>query len=162
MRRSYFALMAMGLLVVLTSCSGSQRMEQPPHFGVGTAIITPRDEAGGRFDGARLSSGFGILYLNGFTSGQTTQTACEGYVTEEPEHLIEVSYAMRFKLELHSEEDLVLAVLDPDGTWICGDEPSAINANVALTREFEPGTYEIWVGERRENTSTAYRLIFSE
>lgn len=131
-------------------------------FGSQLAVISPHDEPGGRFDGARLSPGFGVLFINGYTPTEASLVQCEGYFGDGPDHILEVSNAMSFKVVIHSEDDLLLAVRGPDNNTICGEPPSEINQNTSLTRDYQPGLYEIWIGSPREYTSNAYRLVISE
>jgi hypothetical protein len=131
-------------------------------FGGQLAVISPHDEPGGRFDGARLSPGFGVLFINGYTPEGASRVQCEGYFGDGPDHLLEVSYAMSFKVVIHSADDLLLAVRGPGDNTVCGEPPSDLNENTSLTRNFEPGVYEIWIGSPRQHTSNAYRLVISE
>ena len=138
-------------------------METRQDFQEQSAVVSPHDEEGGRFDGASVSPGFGILYLHGYTSEVAGRLACGGYFGEEPEHVLEVNYAMQVKLVLHTDDEgLVMGVKGPDGVLSCWDEGSLSNANVSLTREFAPGRHEVWVGSARRDTSSAYRLVLSE
>ena len=158
------------LLAVGVSClmgwigciGGRAYLGHNPTFGQQIAIVSPHDEAGGRFDGARVSPGFGILYRNGYTDEAATNENCGGFFGREAEHIIEVDYAMSLKLVAQSESAVVLGVVDPDGSLTCWDEDSISNANVSLERAYMPGQYEVWVGSTERHTSVAYRLVLSE
>jgi len=136
--------------------------ESNRQFGTQLAFISPHDEPGGRFDGARLSPGVGILYLNGYTGEVTHHEACGGFLAEEPEHVLEVGYAMSLKLVAQSEHEIVLALKGEDGELICWDAESGSNENVSLATQLQPGVYQVWVGSTRAATSSAYRLVLSE
>ena len=138
-------------------------MEPRPSFEEQSAAVSPHDEEGGRFDGASVSPGFGILYLHGYTTEAAGHLVCGGYFGEEPEHVLELGYAMQVKLVLHTDDEgLVMGVKGPDGALSCWDEDSRSNANVSLTRDFSPGRHEVWVGSARRDSSSAYRLVLSE
>lgn len=137
-------------------------LEREPTFDDQLAVMSPHDEGGGRFDGARISPGFGVLYLNGYTATEPEDPRCGGYFGEEPEHVLEVDSSMTIKLVVHSDDDLALAVRSPDGEWRCWDDESRSNANVSLEAAYLPGSYEVWVGPRRAQTHASYRLVISE
>ncbi len=152
-------------LLLVTAASGCRTasFEATRPFEDQLAIVSPQDEPEGRFHGARLSPGFGILYINGYTDERVTNEACGGYLGDRPEHVIELDYPMSLKLVLQSgaSDELVLAVSGPDGAMTCW-EPSAANQNVSLTTQYGPGSYSVWVGPRVPMTSSAYRLVLSE
>lgn len=150
------------LLIACAACGGSMRFESNRHFGTQLAFVSPHDEPGGRFDGARLSPGVGILYLNGYTREVSQNEACGGFLADEPEHILEVGYAMSLKLVAESEHEIVMALKGEAGDLICWDADSQSNANVSLTTDLQPGTYNVWVGSTRAATSSAYRLVLSE
>jgi hypothetical protein len=147
---------------LLSGCLSTSTFQRPPTFGEQGAVVSPHDEPGGRFDGARVSPGFGVLYLHGYTNEAVDQPACGGYFAEEPEHVLEVTHHVHLKLVINAEPGLVMGVKGPDGTLQCADEPGPMNANVALTADFDPGRYEVWVGEHQRHTSAGYRLVLSE
>lgn len=149
-------------LATVGACIGGTHIQPRPELGSQIAITSPHDEDGGRFDGARLSPGFGILYRNGFTSENVAEPGCGGYFADEPEHVLEIGYAMRLKIVVQSTAPLVMRVRSPDGVQHCWDADSASNENVALTLQFSPGHYLVWVGSEQQQTSTAYRLVLSE
>jgi hypothetical protein len=146
----------------LTGCLSGTYIQSRPHFGEPTAVSSPRDEPGSRFDGARLSPGFGILYRNGFTSEIVTQAECGGFLGDTPEHVLELGYAMQLKLTVHADNDVVMKVVAPNGDTTCGRPPSTANENVWFADYLAPGRYEIFVGSTRPHTSSVYRLVMSE
>lgn len=148
--------------MIASSCFSQVTLVHDPEFGEQIAVISPHDETGGRFNGAHISPGFGVLYLNGYTSETGEPLDCGGFTSDEPEHIVEFDYPMTMKLVLQTEDNLVLGVTAPDGELTCGDPRSTTNANVSLTHAFESGTYSIWVGSQVEGTSSAYRLVLSE
>ena len=152
------------LLALLTNgCTlGVTHYEPPPRFRPQLAVPSPHDEPGGYFDGASLSPGFGVLYMNGYTREGALDGACGGFFGEEPEHLLEIGYSMRVKLVVQSTEALVLGVRSADGTLSCWDDESLSNQNVSLSQHFDPGVYGVWVGSTEQATSSAYRLVLSE
>jgi hypothetical protein len=132
-------------------------------FGGQLAVVTPEEAMGGRFDGAGLSPGFGVLYLSGYTATSPRREGCGGYFGEEPEHVLEVRSEMPVKLViLESDGAVVLGVSGPDGSLSCWEEDSLSNANVALSQRYAPGRYEVWVGPRNPQTLATYRLALSE
>jgi hypothetical protein len=148
--------------IALTGCLSGTYIEPRPQFGEPTAVSSPLDEEGARFNGARLSPGFGILYRNGYTSELATSAECGGFLGETPEHVLELGYAMQLKLSVHSEQDVAMKMVAPSGDEICGRRPSGINDNVWLSEYLSPGRYELWVGSTRPHTSATYRLVLSE
>ena len=149
------------LMGLLGACSsGIYRTSRP--FERQLAVNSPHDEPGGRFDGASVSPGVGVLYLNGYTDELSADEACGGYFGEAAEHILEVRFSMNLKLVVQSSDDLVLAVTNPDGTLTCWDATSSSNENVSLDQHFEPGRYDIFVGPTRLQTTSAYRLVLSE
>jgi hypothetical protein len=156
-------LLTVVLLAVVGSCIGaSSYRAQGAGFGEQTSILSPHDEMGGRFDGARVSTGFGVLYRNGYTDELAEREGCGGFLGQEPEHVIELEQAMNLKIVVQASSDMVLAVVDPDGQVTCWDENSISNDNVSLERQFSPGRYEVWVGSQQRHTAHAYRLVLSE
>ena len=148
--------------MISSSCFSQLTIQHDPEFGEQIAVISPHDEAGGRFNGAHISPGFGILYLNGYTSENGEPSDCDGFFADEPEHIVEFDYPMTMKLVVQTEDNLVLGISAPDGELTCGDPMSTTNANVSLTHAFGTGMYSIWVGSQAEGTSSAYRLVLSE
>jgi hypothetical protein len=115
-----------------------------------------------RFDDVQITSGFGILYLDGFTSDLSEHTACGASIGEYPDHLFQVNETIEFKLVLQTSFDLVIAIENEDGEMICGETTSAVNENITVTHTFEPGQYRLFVGRRDQSDSYLYRLILSE
>ena len=164
MKTSVFFCLALSLVVLLVAACGASAVSYvpPPRFSPQLAVASPHDEPGGYFDGASLSPGFGVLYLNGYTQEGAQNDGCGGFFGDEPEHLLEVGYAMNLKLVVQSLEGLVLGVQSPDGVLNCWDEDSSSNLNVSLEQHYQPGVYRVWVGSTEQATSHAYRLVLSE
>ena len=153
---------AVGLLMGLFVACGGSHYESSRPFEQQLAVISPHDEPGGRFDGAQVSPGFGILYINGYTSETASAEGCGGFFGEEPEHVLEVDFTMDLKLVIQSSDDLVLSVVGPDGSMTCWDQASLSNANVSLAQRYEQGRYDVFVGPTEWHTTSAYRLVLSE
>ncbi|MBN1947080.1 MAG: hypothetical protein JW797_15500 [Bradymonadales bacterium] len=146
----------------LSGCIGGHHVARSNTFSEQLAIVSPHDESGGRFDGVRLSPGFGVLYRHGYSDETADWEACGGFFGSEPEHILEVSQSMAFKLVVQSDFDLVLGVIDPEGELTCWDDASISNANVSLSHRYEPGRYEVRVGSSLQQTTHSYRLVLSE
>ena len=158
-----FFLLSLLVAFLAAGCSlGAISYKPPPGFSPQLAVASPHDEPGGQFDGASLSPGFGVLYINGYTQEGAQNDGCGGFFGDEPEHLLEVGFAMSLKLVVQSSEELVLGVQSPDGTLACWDEESLSNLNVSLEQHYQPGLYQVWVGSSEQATSHAYRLVLSE
>lgn len=152
-----------GLLAAHLGCTpGAVRYERPDRFGSQVAVVSERDEPAGRFDGARLSPGFGMLYINGFTGEATDEPACGGFFSAEPQHILEIGYAMHIKMVLQAADAVALAVRSENGQLTCWDDDSLVNENVSLSYDYSPGRYEVLVGSVTNESTVAYRLVLSE
>lgn len=130
-------------------------------------------QAGGAAAGG---SNFGTVQLNaGFvpdphtasgTSGgnidaTTWQAGCNGFVTQQPDHLFVAATAFaNLRVMAHSQGDVTLIVQKPDGTYLCNDD--AENTDPIVEGAFPAGTYKVWIGSYQAGTNSPYTLGFSE
>jgi hypothetical protein len=126
--------------------------------------------------GAAGGSNFGTVQLNaGFipdphtasgTSGgnidaSTWQAGCNGFVTQQPDHLFVAATAFaNLRVLAHSQGDITLVVQKPDGTYICNDDTEGTDPVVAGA--FPAGTYKIWIGSYQAGTNSPYTVGFTE
>jgi len=93
-----------------------------------------------------------------------TAGACWGFATAEPTLRLNYTAGSTFPLYVYavSDQDIVLAINNPDGTWFCDDD-SAGNLDPLLTFEAPvTGQYDIWVGTYGAGNTANATLYISE
>lgn len=107
------------------------------------------------------------LIIEGVTSGsvtaleiaQTENTAtgyCDGFTNRQPNHVFILDkYFSSLRLEVESIADTTIIVRGAAGIW-CNDDLSS--ANPVIEGAWQPGKYQIWVGNYQKASSNSYRL----
>ncbi|MEM1413903.1 MAG: hypothetical protein AAGH15_03340 [Myxococcota bacterium] len=98
----------------------------------------------------------------GTVEAKTLNGACLGWVSERPDHLLELSTDFpTFRLMVNAGTvDTTLVVQRPDGSYLCNDDGEGINPIV--TGSFNPGTHKVWVGSYERGQNAEYVLGLSE
>lgn len=90
---------------------------------------------------------------------QTENTAtgfCDGYVRSQPNHVLKLeSFFESLRLEVESPADTTILIKGPGGVW-CNDDASS--ANPMIEGQWQPGTYQVWIGSYQADKSDGYRI----
>ena len=116
----------------------------------------------GTFGGLRMAADTGLARLTGQAAGTRAAAEllalCSGFISETPDHVIELSEPTELQLRVRSEGDTVLAVQGPRRVW-CADDDEGLDP--VIREPFEPGTYSVYVGVYAEDAELPYRLTVS-
>jgi len=86
----------------------------------------------------------------------TTTGYCDGYVSPQPNHLLELeSFFNSLRLEVESSVDTTVLVKGNGGVW-CNDDSGS--ANPIIEGQWQKGLYKVWVGSYQPDTSNSYQL----
>ncbi|MEB3828674.1 hypothetical protein [Phormidium sp. CCY1219] len=129
------------------------------------------------YEGLTLSPGFSpqSAEVTGYTGGSTSLPAvvsardrnnqpCLGFGDPTPDHIMELTSDFdRLTVSVDSGEDTTLAILGPNrGMVRCGDDTSSGRDASISDRNWEAGTYRIWVGSLEAGERYKYTLMVSE
>ncbi|AMW28663.1 MULTISPECIES: hypothetical protein [Oscillatoriales] len=85
---------------------------------------------------------------------ETPTGPCIGYVDQKPDHtLVLTEFFNHLSLTVQSNEDTVIVVRGPGGSW-CNDD--LIGMNPGIIGQWLSGRYEIWVGSYEPNSYHPY------
>ncbi len=91
---------------------------------------------------------------------ETETGPCLGFVSERPDHKIKLeSFFDYLNVEVLSEQDTVMLVKGPGGTW-CSDNRTADGSSIA--GQWLPGRYEVWIGTIEPDQYVPYSLKLTE
>lgn len=99
----------------------------------------------------------GTIKAKEITQIENTATGyCDGYVRPQPNHVLKLeSFFESLRLEVESSADTTILVKGPGGVW-CNDD--AGSANPMIEGQWQPGTYQVWIGSYRANSNNRYRI----
>lgn len=134
--------------------------------GTGTLDLLGRR---GNFRGVKLRTGFprDPRTLRGQSGGRFNATqilgnTCRGWVAQRPDHIVTLQSGFAFfRFFVRSSADTTLAILTPDGRWLCNDDTNGTNPIVDV-QNANPGNYRVWVGSYRQGEIAPYTIGFSE
>ena len=134
------------MLAVISSVAALAQA-QPRVMSAGTsADVTVRGTASGDMPASDIMQG------------------CQGYVPDQPDFRFNHTQApLRQFLRMYtqSDEDLVLVIRRPDGSYLCDDD-SGPGLNPAIDdNDPQRGTYDVWVGVFRPETIADYTLTLT-
>ncbi|MBN1946368.1 MAG: hypothetical protein JW797_11880 [Bradymonadales bacterium] len=143
---------------------GSTGTVAPPPTGLNTMSMTPY------YGTVNLSAGFmpDPQTLSGNSGGplsardiaDTAWGSCRGYVSDQPDHILNVGSNMNYlRIDVQSQGDTTLVIQGPDG-WRCNDD--TVGLNPRIDGAWMAGTYRIWVGSYASGTQTPYTITFTE
>ena len=95
------------------------------------------------------------------TPTDRTGQPCVGYASFQPNHEIALpAGSPRLRLQVTSgRDDTTLAVQGPDGTVLCGDDPTPGNPGAVVEIvDPSPGNYRIWVGSFSPGVQPYYQI----
>jgi len=99
--------------------------------------------------------------IDGPTSGDVparlAQEGCLGFVPRQPQVDLDVRALGEAQIVARAEEDLVLLVRRPDGTFICDDD-GAGNLDPRLVENLQLGHYQVWVGTYAQGRTPSFHL----
>jgi len=119
------------------------------------------------YENFRIGPGFGSRIGTGFTGGLRAageygrEGYCVGWISNTPDHIIEVTAEVEMTLSVDSDTDSTLVVVYEGSREMCDDD-SAGNDDAALSDIFLPGTYEVYVGSYGEEDYGRYTLTIRE
>ena len=90
----------------------------------------------------------------------TSTGPCLGFISSNPHE--EITLEDRFsnlELVVESEADTTLIIAGPGGVW-CNDDSQG--RNPAITGEWLPGSYRVWIGAYTASEAPAYELSISD
>ncbi len=91
---------------------------------------------------------------------QTPTGPCKGFFDREPDHTLQLTRKFDYlKLQVQSPRDTTLMIEGPGGSW-CNDDFEG--KNPAITGEWLPGEYNVWIGSYDRNDYLPYRLEITE
>jgi hypothetical protein len=119
------------------------------------------------FESATITPGFlpDPHTLDGRSGGtidvSTVSSGCSGWVTERPDHVVELRESFGFlRFYVASAEDTTLVVQTPSGALLCNDDAYGRQPAVEAA-EWVPGTYRVWVGSYEQGVYD-YKLHLTE
>jgi len=103
----------------------------------------------------------GEFSIQGVSGRFETETGpCIGFVSERPDHKIELkSFFDYLNVEVLSDQDTVMLVKGPGGTW-CSDNRTPAGSSIA--GQWLPGRYEVWIGTIQPDSYQPYSLKITE
>ena len=104
----------------------------------------------------RGSSGGGVIAKEISQTENTATGFCDGYVRSQPNHVLKLeSFFESLRLEVESSADTTILVKGPGGVW-CNDDASS--ANPMIEGQWQPGTYQVWIGSYQADSNNEYRI----
>ena len=99
----------------------------------------------------------GTVIAKEITQTENTATGyCDGYVRLQPNHILKLeSFFESLRLEVESSADTTILVKGPGGVW-CNDDTNS--ANPMIEGQWQPGTYQVWIGSYQANSNNEYRI----
>lgn len=91
------------------------------------------------------------------TRTKNTSTGyCDGFANRQPNHILKLDNFFEYlRLEIESSADTTILVRGAGGVW-CNDD--AGSANPVIEGQWQPGTYQVWVGSYRANSQHNYTI----
>jgi hypothetical protein len=141
------------VLVILTALSAVPALAQPANFG--TLTLTAKDASG---------------VLSGSTGGSTSLPAivsnrdrhnnnCLGFADPKPDHILILQQPFsRLKLSVNSGGGDTTIVVSGNNTVRCGDDSGSGKDASLEDTDWQPGTYQVWVGSMEPSARRNYRL----
>lgn len=91
---------------------------------------------------------------------ETETGPCLGFVSDRPDHKIKLeSFFDYLNVEVLSDQDTVMLVKGPGGTW-CSDNRTPAGSSIA--GQWLPGRYEVWIGTIEPDRYVPYSLKITE
>jgi hypothetical protein len=82
---------------------------------------------------------------------------CLGYINSLPNHVLTLEVFFDYlSVAVDSAQDTTMIVQGPGGIW-CSDDVQGHNP--AIEGQWQPGTYQIWVGSYFQEKPADYRLL---
>jgi hypothetical protein len=86
----------------------------------------------------------------------TPTGTCSGFISKDANHILVLnSFVNTLQVSVISQQDTTLIIKGPGGTW-CNDDYRS--KNPTIVGQWQPGTYNIWVGSYKRNTPFQYHL----
>lgn len=119
--------------------------------------------AGGASGGLRLAEGTAPGQLRGVAGGPREAArvgpGCAGFISDGPDHLLEVMEPMELTVRADAEADTSLVIVGPNGRVFCNDDLEGWTP--AVRALFDRGLYRVFVGAHDETRAPDYTLTVS-
>ncbi len=91
---------------------------------------------------------------------ETPTGSCMGFVDEKPDHTLVLNGFFNYlSLQVSSNEDTVLVIRGPGGSW-CNDD--YVDMNPGISGQWLSGKYDIWVGSYKSNAYHPYVIKITD
>lgn len=91
---------------------------------------------------------------------ETPTGSCMGFVDDKPDHTLVLNGFFQYlSLQVTSNEDTVLVIRGPGGSW-CNDD--YIDMNPGIAGQWLSGKYDIWVGSYKPNAYHPYVIKITD
>ena len=101
-------------------------------------------------------SGGKIKAKEAVQTDNTSTGYCDGYVSSQPNHIFQIDTFFEYlRLEIESPADTTILVKGAGGVW-CNDD--AGSANPMIEGQWQPGTYQVWVGSYQADSNNNYEI----
>ncbi len=98
--------------------------------------------------------------IQGQALGTTPTGPCAGWVTPNPDHVLNLSSPFNLlRVQVSSAGDTTMVIHGPNGWW-CNDD--SVGLNPQIVGAWVAGTYRIWIGSYTSNQWNPYTIMFSE
>lgn len=161
-RRRFASTLAACVLAVATVAGGGTVMAQSGLLIGGSASNFGRHTLRGGFMpdpwSTQITSGGNLD-----ASGMSLASGCRGYVTRQPDYILDYQNAASFlRFYATGTGDTTLVINDARGGWHCNDDShGGLNPTVDIANP-PSGQYDIWVGSYRANENLRSTLHVTE
>ena len=95
------------------------------------------------------------------TKTENTPTGyCHGFVDYQANHVLKIdTFFDNLKLEIESPADTTVLVKGDRGIW-CNDDTAG--ANPMIEGQWQPGTYQVWVGSYQPDSKHNYQIKITD
>ena len=136
----------------------------------GLVSLRPAMAQDANFAGFTLDDSTKSASVTGSTGGSTSLPAitsdsdrdrnkCLGFGDPTPDHIMVIKQPLsQMTLKVESGHDTTLVVMGPDGLVLCGDDTGNKKDASISDRNWQPGTYKLWIGSMEPGKQINYRL----
>jgi hypothetical protein len=88
--------------------------------------------------------------LNGTSGGPKKDKSCAGFISNTPNHVIQVTADANLRFSLTGSRESTLLITGSQGQRICVQADSMSESKIEVPGRWTQGRYEIFVGERTQ------------